>query len=108
CGDRRYGRCRVARVRSRRHRPRIGLDPGARMARRTSAGDPSRAHRAGDPLRSAVCLMVTAATLGWLVPKALMEAETYPALRAASAMQLVFESRLPRGARVQVLDSDNG
>lgn len=59
-------------------------------------------------LRSAVCLMVTAATLGWLVPKALMEAETYPALRAASAMQLVFESRLPRGARVQVLDSDNG
>jgi hypothetical protein len=59
-------------------------------------------------LRSAVCLMVTAATLAWLVPSALMQARTYPALRAASAMQLVLESRLPRGARVQVLDSDNG
>lgn len=59
-------------------------------------------------LRSAVCLVITAATLGWLVPRALMEPGTYPAVRAASAIQLVFESRLPRGARVQVLDSDNG
>src|SRR5262249_46852981 len=32
-------------------------------------------------LRSAVCLMVTAATLGWLVPRALIEAGTYPAVR---------------------------
>ena len=59
-------------------------------------------------LRSAVCLMITAATIGWLVPSALMQAGTYPALPAASAIQRVFESRLPRGARVQVLDSDNG
>ena len=58
--------------------------------------------------RAALCLTITAATLAWLVPPALTQAETYPALRAASAMQLALQSRLPRGARVQVLDSDNG
>jgi hypothetical protein len=54
------------------------------------------------------CLLVTAATLGWLVPTALTQETNYPALRAASAMQSVLESRLPSGTRVQVLDSDNG
>jgi hypothetical protein len=58
--------------------------------------------------RSAVCLLITAATLVWLVPTALTQARTYPPLRAAAAMQLALEGRLPRGARVQVLDSDNG
>jgi len=59
-------------------------------------------------LRSALCLAITAATLAWLVPPALTQARSYPALRAASAMQYALQSRLPRGARVQVLDSDNG
>jgi len=59
-------------------------------------------------LRAALCLALTAATLAWLVPPALTQARTYPALRAASAMQFALQSRLPRGARVQVLDSDNG
>jgi hypothetical protein len=58
--------------------------------------------------RSALCVTVTAATLAWLVPAALTQPESYPALRAASAMQLALQSRLPAGARVQVLDSDNG
>ena len=58
--------------------------------------------------RSVVCVIVTAAILVWLVPEALTQARSYPALRAASAMQLALESRLPHGARVQVLDSDNG
>jgi len=59
-------------------------------------------------LRAALCLALTAATLAWLVPPALTQARTYPALRAASAMRFALQSRLPRGARVQVLDSDNG
>jgi len=59
-------------------------------------------------LRSALCVTVTAATLVWLVPAALTQAPSYPALRTASAMQLALQSRLPPGARVQVLDSDNG
>ena len=59
-------------------------------------------------LRSAVCVTVTAAALAWLVPAALTQATSYPALRTASAMQLALQSRLPPGARVQVLDSDNG
>ncbi len=59
-------------------------------------------------LRSALCLTVTAVTLGWLLPSALTQPENYPALRAAAAMQQAVESRLPNGARVQVLDSDNG
>jgi len=54
------------------------------------------------------CLLITAATLGWLVPAALTQETSHPALRAASAMQSALESRLPSGARVQVLDSDNG
>ena len=58
--------------------------------------------------RSVLCVIVTAATLVWLVPGALTQARSYSALRAASAMQLALESRLPRGARVQVLDADNG
>ena len=58
--------------------------------------------------RSILCVTVTAATLVWLVPAALTQTPSYPALRAASAMQLALQSRLPPGARVQVLDSDNG
>jgi hypothetical protein len=57
--------------------------------------------------RALACLTVTAA-LVWLVPPALILAKSYPSLRAAAAMQQALQSRLPRGARVQVLDSDNG
>ena len=60
-------------------------------------------------LRSAVCLTITVATIGWLMPSALtQEKRPDPALDAASAMQMALESRLPRGATVQALDSDNG
>ena len=38
----------------------------------------------------------------------LTRVENYAALRAASAMQSALERSLPRGARVQVLDADNG
>jgi len=54
------------------------------------------------------CLIVIASTLGWLVPDSVYRVENNAALRAASAMQSALESRLPRGARVQVLDADNG
>ena len=60
-------------------------------------------------LRSAVCLTITLAMIAWRIPTAL-SAGNRPdrALAAASAMQLALESRLPRGATVQALDSDNG
>ena len=59
-------------------------------------------------LSSAVCLTMTAAVIAWRVPTALMKETTDPALAAASAMQTALESRLPKGATVQALDSDNG
>jgi hypothetical protein len=55
-----------------------------------------------------VCLVVIATTLSWRIPDSSYRAENDPALRAALDMQSALESRLPRGARVQVLDSDNG
>lgn len=55
-----------------------------------------------------VCLIVMASTLGWLVPDSVSRIENDAPLRAALAMQSALESRLPRGARVQMLDSDNG
>jgi hypothetical protein len=58
--------------------------------------------------RVLVCLVVIATTLGWRIPDSSYRAENDPALRAALDMQSALESRLPRGARVQVLDSDNG
>jgi len=60
-------------------------------------------------LRSAVCLTLTVATIGWLMPPALTrESRPDPAVDAAAAMQKALESRLPKGATVQALDSDNG
>jgi len=59
-------------------------------------------------LRTLACLTITAAMVGWRVPPALTRDKTDPALAAASAMQLALERRLPRGATVQALDSDNG
>ena len=59
-------------------------------------------------LSSAVCLTMTAAVIAWRVPAALTQETTDPALAAASAMQTALESRVPKGATVQALDSDNG
>jgi hypothetical protein len=55
-----------------------------------------------------VCLMVIALTLGWLRPDSVSRVENDAASRASLAMQSALESRLPRGARVQMLDSDSG
>jgi hypothetical protein len=55
-----------------------------------------------------VCLLVTAMAVGWAVPGSAYRAEGDPALRAAASMQAALVSSLPRGARVQMLDSDNG
>jgi hypothetical protein len=58
--------------------------------------------------RALVCLMVIALTVGWGVRGSAYRVEDDPAKRAASAMQAALVSSLPRGARVQMLDSDNG
>ena len=58
--------------------------------------------------RVVACLGITAATLCWLVPADLDDSETDPPVAAAAAMQSDLESNLPRGARVQMLDSDYG
>jgi hypothetical protein len=58
--------------------------------------------------RAFVCLIVIALTVGWRLPGSAYRAEDDPPLRAASTMQAALVSSLPRGARVQMLDSDNG
>jgi hypothetical protein len=58
--------------------------------------------------RALACLALILATMGWQAVEASRRVEQYPELRAAAAMQAALESRLPRGARVQVLDSDRG
>ena len=61
------------------------------------------------PWRAVVCLMVTAITPVWLAQEeALIRTRMYQVLHSASAMQAALEDRLPRGARVQMLDSDYG
>jgi hypothetical protein len=61
------------------------------------------------PWRAVVCLIVTAITPVWLAQEdALIRTRMYQVLHSASAMQAALEERLPRGARVQMLDSDNG
>ena len=57
--------------------------------------------------RALVCLVVIAATLSWSIPGSRYRPESDVALLAASEMQSAL-ARLPRGARVQMLDSDNG
>jgi hypothetical protein len=56
----------------------------------------------------AVCLTVIAAILAWLIPNSSYRVENDPSLQATAAMQSALESHLPRGARVQMLDADNG
>jgi hypothetical protein len=61
------------------------------------------------PLRRVLLsLAVVALILGWSVPASMSQDENDPALRSSFAMQSALERRLPRGARVQMLDSDSG
>jgi len=61
------------------------------------------------PWRALICLTVTVITPVWLAQEdALMRTKMYQVVRSASAMQSALEERLPRGARVQMLDSDYG
>jgi hypothetical protein len=61
------------------------------------------------PWRAVVCLLATAITPVWLAQEeALIRTRMYRVLHSASAMQAALEDRLPRGARVQMLDSDYG
>jgi hypothetical protein len=60
------------------------------------------------PWRAFACLVVMAATLAWSVPMSLSRDGYSAQLRAAAAMQSALERHLPQGARVQVLDADNG
>ena len=61
------------------------------------------------PWRAVVCLLATAITPVWLAQEeAPIRTRMYRVLHSASAMQAALEDRLPRGARVQMLDSDHG
>ena len=52
-------------------------------------------------------LVVTAVTVAWVVADSIIPFND-PPLRAAAAMENALESHLPRGARVQMMDADNG
>jgi hypothetical protein len=58
--------------------------------------------------RALACLALVVATVSWQAVEASRRVEPYPELRAAAAMQAALQSQLPRGARVQALDSDRG
>jgi len=61
------------------------------------------------PWRAVICLLVTVITPVWLAQQqVLIRTRMYQFLDSASAMQAALEDRLPRGARVQMLDSDYG
>jgi hypothetical protein len=62
-----------------------------------------------EPWRAVVCLLATAITPVWLAQQeTLIRTRMYDVLHSTSAMQAALEDRLPRGARVQMLDSDYG
>src|SRR5262249_47358856 len=58
--------------------------------------------------RVLVCLSVMGLGLGWGVIDSVRRIEDTAPLRAAAAMEAALERHLPRGARVQTLDADNG
>ncbi len=58
--------------------------------------------------RAFACLVATVSALGWNFVHSVNKVERYTELRAAADMQMTLQSRLPPGARVQVLDSDRG
>ncbi len=61
------------------------------------------------PWRAVICLLVTVITPVWLAQQqVLIRTRMYQFLDSASAMQAALQDRLPRGARVQMLDSDYG
>jgi hypothetical protein len=60
------------------------------------------------PWRVWASLIVMALSLAWYVPSRVSQTDDDAPLRAASAMQSALERHLPRGARVQMLDSDSG
>jgi hypothetical protein len=58
--------------------------------------------------RVLACLALILATVWWKAVQDSQRVERYAELRAAAAMQAALASQLPRGARVQALDSDRG
>jgi hypothetical protein len=58
--------------------------------------------------RALACLVVSALALGWTTAQKASRIERFAEIHAAAAMQAALQSQLPRGARVQVLDSDRG
>src|SRR5262249_12138168 len=58
--------------------------------------------------RALACLTLVVATVAWQTVAASRRVEPFPELRAAAAMQAALASQLPRGARVQAIDSDRG
>ncbi|MBV8824466.1 MAG: hypothetical protein JO084_02780 [Bradyrhizobiaceae bacterium] len=58
--------------------------------------------------RALACLALVVATVTWQAVEASRRIEPFPEVRAAGAMQAALESQLPRGARVQAIDSDRG
>jgi hypothetical protein len=58
--------------------------------------------------RALACLALILATVSWQAIEASRRAEPFPELQAATAMQAALESQLPRGSRVQAIDSDRG
>jgi len=59
--------------------------------------------------RALACLTLVVAAVGWQAVEASRRVEgPFPELWAAAGMQAALESQLPRGARVQAIDSDRG
>jgi hypothetical protein len=58
--------------------------------------------------RALACLALVVAAVGWRAVETSRHVDKYPEVWAAGAMQAALASQLPRGARVQVLDSDRG
>jgi hypothetical protein len=58
--------------------------------------------------RALACLIIIVSTLAWCGFQTANRVDEHPELRAAAAMRTALASHLPRGARVQMLDSDRG
>jgi hypothetical protein len=58
--------------------------------------------------RALACLALVVAIVCWRAVEVSRHVDKYPEVQAAGAMQAALATQLPRGARVQVLDSDRG
>ena len=58
--------------------------------------------------RALACLIIVVCALAWRGLQTANRVDEHPELRAAATMQAALASYLPRGARVQALDSDRG